>query len=117
MNVVLHVLGEGAFTARASPYGVYRMECSRRCIPCSPQQQFVGQDVVSHIWHVSMCCMLRARCAARRSLCSFTHPLVNNATFNNLNALKRKLLEQHKLHFCDLCIKGRKVRNHNQQQQ
>jgi hypothetical protein len=45
-----------------------------------------------------------------RSLCSFTHPLVNGATFNNLNALKRKLLEQHKLHFCDLCIKGRKVR-------
>jgi hypothetical protein len=35
---------------------------------------------------------------------------VNGAAFNNLNALKRKLLEQHKLHFCDLCIKGRKVR-------
>lgn len=47
-----------------------------------------------------------------RALCSFTHPLVNNQTFNNLNSLKRKLLEQHKLHFCDLCIKGRKVRRH-----
>jgi hypothetical protein len=42
---------------------------------------------------------------------------VNNATFNNLNALKRKLLEQHKLHFCDLCIKGRKVRSTKQEQQ
>lgn len=46
----------------------------------------------------------------RRSLCSFTHPLVNGATFSSLAALKRRLLEQHKLHFCDLCIKGRKVR-------
>jgi hypothetical protein len=35
---------------------------------------------------------------------------VNGATFSSLGALKRRLLEQHKLHFCDLCIKGRKVR-------
>lgn len=49
---------------------------------------------------------------SHRSLCSFTHPLVNGATFNNLNSLKRRLLEQHKLHFCDLCIKGRKVWGH-----
>jgi len=30
-------------------------------------------------------------------------------TFGTLVALKRKLQEQLKLHFCDLCIKGRKV--------
>jgi hypothetical protein len=46
---------------------------------------------------------------ANRGLCSFTHPLVNGASFNTLAALKRRLLESHKLHFCDLCVKGRKV--------
>jgi hypothetical protein len=45
-----------------------------------------------------------------KSLCSYTHPIVPGAMFGNLNSLKRKLQEQHKLHFCDLCIKGRKVR-------
>eukprot|EP00879_Flechtneria_rotunda_P019552 GHRR01020539.1.p1 GENE.GHRR01020539.1~~GHRR01020539.1.p1 ORF type:complete len:855 (+),score=361.96 GHRR01020539.1:259-2823(+) len=44
-----------------------------------------------------------------RNLCSYTHPVVGAAMFGSLNALKRKVQEQHKLYFCDLCIKGRKV--------
>jgi hypothetical protein len=47
---------------------------------------------------------------AIKGLCSYTHPMLPGALFGNLNSLKRKLQEQHKLHFCDLCIKGRKVR-------
>ena len=66
------------------------------------------QQGMHHMQH-----MLDATCVSClpvcRSLCSFTHPMANGATFNNLNSLKRRLLEQHKLHFCDLCIKGRKV--------
>uniref|UniRef100_A0A383VLU4 RING-type E3 ubiquitin transferase n=1 Tax=Tetradesmus obliquus TaxID=3088 RepID=A0A383VLU4_TETOB len=46
---------------------------------------------------------------AIKSLCSYTHPMLPGAVFGNLNSLKRKLTEAHKLHFCDLCIKGRKV--------
>jgi hypothetical protein len=45
-----------------------------------------------------------------KGLCSYTHPMLPGAMFGNLGSLKRKLQEQHKLHFCDLCIKGRKVR-------
>jgi hypothetical protein len=47
---------------------------------------------------------------AIKGLCSYTHPMLPGAMFGNLGSLKRKLQEQHKLHFCDLCIKGRKVR-------
>jgi hypothetical protein len=47
---------------------------------------------------------------AIKGLCSYTHPMLPGALFGTLNSLKRKLQEQHKLHFCDLCIKGRKVR-------
>ncbi|WIA10933.1 hypothetical protein OEZ85_011098 [Tetradesmus obliquus] len=46
---------------------------------------------------------------AIKSLCSYTHPMLPGAVCGNLNSLKRKLTEAHKLHFCDLCIKGRKV--------
>ncbi|KAF6252767.1 hypothetical protein COO60DRAFT_1274132 [Scenedesmus sp. NREL 46B-D3] len=46
---------------------------------------------------------------AIKGLCSYTHPMLPGAMFGNLNSLKRKLQEQHKLHYCDLCIKGRKV--------
>lgn len=46
---------------------------------------------------------------AIKALCSYTHPMLPNTMFGSLNALKRKLQDEHKLHFCDLCIKGRKV--------
>jgi hypothetical protein len=51
----------------------------------------------------------------RRSLCSYTHPSLAAAgaaapAFNALDPLKRRVQEQVKLHFCDLCLKGRKVR-------
>lgn len=29
--------------------------------------------------------------------------------FNNLDALKRAVVSQAKVHFCDICLKGRKV--------
>ncbi|KIZ00810.1 LIM domain and RING finger protein, partial [Monoraphidium neglectum] len=50
-----------------------------------------------------------------KSLCSYTHPSLAAAgaaapAFNALDPLKRRVQEQVKLHFCDLCLKGRKVR-------
>jgi E3 ubiquitin-protein ligase ZNF598 len=49
-----------------------------------------------------------------RSMCSFTHPRVwqdgQGKTFNSLRVLKAHLQQQHKLHFCDICLEGRKVR-------
>lgn len=35
--------------------------------------------------------------------------MVQNATYGSLGGLKRRMMEQHGLQFCDLCIKGRKV--------
>eukprot|EP00878_Enallax_costatus_P026351 GHUV01028280.1.p1 GENE.GHUV01028280.1~~GHUV01028280.1.p1 ORF type:complete len:820 (+),score=339.54 GHUV01028280.1:679-3138(+) len=35
--------------------------------------------------------------------------MIPNATFGSLGGLKRRMMEQHRLQFCDLCIKGRKV--------
>ncbi|KAF8068299.1 GLG1 [Scenedesmus sp. PABB004] len=46
---------------------------------------------------------------AVKALCSYTHPMLPGATFGSMAALKRKLGDAHKLHFCDLCVKGRKV--------
>jgi hypothetical protein len=51
----------------------------------------------------------------RRGLCSYTHPSLDKGSgalpaFASLDALKRRVTEQTKLHFCDLCLTGRKVR-------
>ncbi|GBF91964.1 hypothetical protein Rsub_04688 [Raphidocelis subcapitata] len=48
-----------------------------------------------------------------KSLCSYTHPsLVESGaapSFPSLGQLKRRVVDQVKLHFCDLCLTGRKV--------
>jgi len=55
----------------------------------------------------------------RRSLCSYTHPALapegSDATaaalprFPNLKELRRHLSERLQLHFCPVCLEGRKV--------
>jgi hypothetical protein len=48
-----------------------------------------------------------------RSLCSYTHPSLARSgaapSFASLDQLKRRVVDQVKLHFCDLCLTGRKV--------
>ncbi|KAI8465214.1 MAG: hypothetical protein J3K34DRAFT_525573 [Monoraphidium minutum] len=49
-----------------------------------------------------------------KALCSYTHPSLAPPggappSFGSLDALKRRVQDNVKLHFCDLCLKGRKV--------
>jgi hypothetical protein len=49
-----------------------------------------------------------------RALCGFTHPLLQpegkDAKFGSFQALKKHIEANHQQFFCDVCLKGRKVR-------
>ena len=91
------------------------------CSVDRPSHQLLCSQPHLHAFFIMLAVWSHARGFWRRSLCSYTHPALapegsdaSAATalprFPNLKELRRHLSERLQLHFCPVCLEGRKVR-------